>query len=51
MSMVLESPLIQSGMSFCRLIEAPRALVKRMLVMVMESFIGARCLAVVVQSE
>ena len=39
MLMVLVSPLTQSGMLFCRLIDAPRALVKRMLIMVMESFI------------
>ena len=41
MLMVLVSPLMQSGMSFCRLIDAPRALVKSMLIMVMESFIVA----------
>jgi hypothetical protein len=51
MLMVLVSPLTQSGTSFCRLIEAPRALVKRILIMVMESFIVAKCLVVFVQSE
>lgn len=51
MLMVLVSPLMQLGTSFCRLIEAPSALVRRMLIMVMESFIVFRYLAVVVQNK
>lgn len=49
MSMVLVSPLMQSGTSFCRLIEAPRALVTRTLIMAMDIFIVAEVVAVVIQ--
>lgn len=40
--MVLVSPLTQEGTSFCRLMEVPKALVKRRLITAMESFILAR---------
>ena len=50
MLMVLVSPLTQLGTSFYRFREAPRVLVRRTLIMVMESFIVMRYLAMVCQS-